>query len=101
MLESTSYNLNLSFLILTHCSHSHPMKQKATESGTSSSVMALCLCEDIALVGIFQRVPHCTLVSRDAAKRYVMKWLGSQTGLENAELIEVAQVSFLLEFWGL
>lgn len=27
-----------------------------------------------------------------------MKWLASQTGLENAELIEVAQISLLPDF---
>lgn len=63
--------------------------------------MALCLCEDIVLFGIVQTVSHRTLVPRDAAKRYVMKWLGGQTGLENAELIELAQVSLLWDFGGL
>lgn len=44
---------------------------------------------------------HWTLVPRDAARRYGKKWLGSQTGLENAELIEVTQVSLLMDFGGL
>lgn len=54
----------------------------------------------MALVGIFQRVSHWTLVPRDVAKRYVMKWLDRQTGLEHAELIEVTQVSLLEDLRG-
>lgn len=64
-------------------------------------MMALCLREEIVLFGIVQSVSHRTLVPRDAAKRYEMKWLGGQTGLENAELIELAQVSLLWDFGGL
>lgn len=64
-------------------------------------MMALCLREEIVLFSIVQSVSHRTLVPRDAAKRYVMKWLGGQTGLENAELIELAQVSLLWDFGGL
>lgn len=63
-------------------------------------MMARCLREYIALVGIFQKVSHWTLVPREAAKRYVMKWLGSQTALVNAQLIEVTQVSLLKDFGG-
>lgn len=98
LLEKTSsYNLNLSPLILTHWSHAYPLKQR-TESGVSFSVMAFCSCKDVTLVGIFQKVSHWTLVPRDTAERYVMKWLGSQTGLENAELIEVTQVFCFVSF---
>lgn len=85
-------------LILIHWSHFHPLKQKGTASGASFLVTVLGLCEDVVLVGIFQSVSHWTLVPRDATKRYVMKWLASQTGLENAELIEVAQISLLPDF---
>lgn len=85
-------------LILIHWSHIHSLKQKGTASGASFSVMVLNLCKNIVLVLIFQNVSHWTLVARDSTKRYMMKWLAGQTGLENAELIKVAQISLLLDF---
>lgn len=61
--------------------------------------MALCLCENIILFAIFQRVFHWILVLEDTGpKRYVMKWLGTQTGLGNAELVEVTQVCLWQDF---
>ena len=61
-------------------------------------MMALCLREEIVLFGIVQSVSHRTLVPRDAAKRYEMKWLGDQTGLEYAVIIELDQVFLLWDF---
>ena len=99
LLEKIS-SYNMSPLILTRWSHFHSLKQQRTERGASSSAMAPSLHENIAFLGIFQGVSHWTQVPRDAAKRYVMKWSGSQTGLENAELIEVTQISFLKDLRG-